>query len=51
MSLALTILELQARVKSLEARLEDLVRQAAQAPRPAPTARARRKSKPKRKSP
>jgi len=50
MSLALTILELQARVKSLEARLEDLVRQA-QAPRPAPIARPRRKSKPKRKSP
>jgi hypothetical protein len=49
-SLTLTILDLQARVKSLEARLEALARQASQPARSAPADRVSRKQKRKRKS-
>jgi len=49
-SLTLTILDLQARVKSLEARLEALARQPSPPARSAPDGRPSRKSKRKRKS-
>jgi hypothetical protein len=49
-SLTLTILDLQARLKSLEVRLDALARQASQPARPAPVGRSSRKPKRKRKS-